>query len=82
MSAPQLNQILDRADPLLGERFHMFHVGGGTDGFLDRVDDALFDVERGSTFVDDTDERDRDLDVGKEIDGEPVERGGPEDHHG
>ena len=73
---------LHRTDALLGEGLHMFDVGSGTDGLFNRVDNALFDVERRGALIDDSDEGDRNLNVGKEIDREPFERCGPQDHHG
>ena len=59
----------------------MFDVGGGTDRFFDRIDDALFDIERRCALVNDPDERDRNLNVRKEIDRQAFQRGGSQDHH-
>ncbi len=68
-------------DAMLGERLHVLHVGGRADGFFDRIDDALLDVERGRSLVDDPDKRDRHLDIREEIDGEALQRGGAQHHH-
>ncbi|CAE6698544.1 hypothetical protein NSPZN2_10593 [Nitrospira defluvii] len=73
---------LHRPDALLGKGLHMFDVGGGTDGFLNGVHDALFDIERRRALVNDPDECDRNLNVGKEIDRQSFQRRGPQDHHG
>jgi hypothetical protein len=60
----------------------MFDVRGGADGLLDGVDHALLDIERGCALVNHADKRDRNLNVGEEIDREAFEGGGPQDHHG
>ena len=60
----------------------MFDVRGGTDGLFDGIDDALFDVEGRRAFIDDADEGHRHLNLGKEIDRQPLQRGGAQQHHG
>src|SRR5574338_1699363 len=60
----------------------MFHVGRGADRLLDGVDDALFDVERRRAFIDHTDKGDGDLNIGKEIDGEPLQGRHAQHDHG
>ena len=59
---------LHRADALLCKRLDMLDVRRRTDGFLDGIDDTLFDVERRRAFIDDADERDGHLNLREEID--------------
>lgn len=46
----------------------MLDVRGGADGFLDGVDDALFDIEWRGALIDHADKGDGDLNVGKQVD--------------
>jgi hypothetical protein len=59
---------LHRADALLCKRLDMLDVRRRTDGFLNGIDDTLFDVERRRAFIDDADEGDGHLNLWKEID--------------
>src|SRR4029079_13079956 len=70
------------ADALLGEGLDMLDVRRRTDSFLDGIDDTLFDVERWCAFIDHADERNRHLNLWKEIDRYPLHRGAAQDHHG
>ena len=45
----------------------MFNIGGRAHRFLNRVHDALFNIERRCPLIDDTDKSNRDLDLGEEI---------------
>ncbi len=73
---------LNRTETLLTERFDMLNIGGGTDGFLDRIQDTLLNIERRGSLVENTDERDGDLDVGEEVDWQSIEGGCAQDHQG
>src|SRR5262249_16650526 len=58
---------LHRADALFCERLDMLDVRRRADGFLDGIDDTLFDVKRRRAFIDDADERDGHLNLREEI---------------
>ncbi len=68
-------------EALFTERFDMFHIGSGTDGLFDRIYDALLDVERRRSFVNDTNEGDRNLDVREKINRQALERCQSQYHH-
>ncbi len=60
----------------------MLDVRGRTDSFLDGIDDALFDVERRGSFINDPNEGHRHLNLREEIDRQSLQRGGAQEHHG
>ncbi len=59
----------------------MFNIGGRAHRFLNRVHDALLDIERRCPFIDDADKSNRDLDLREEIHRQALESREPQHDH-
>ena len=82
MSAPQLNQICTAPMPCLANDSTCSTLEAELTAFSMGYDHALFDVERRRALIDDPYESDRHLDVGEQIDRQPLQRRHPQHDHG